>query len=193
MARTGAQWRELDVRYGKWNSIFHRFNNWSKKHIWEDLLEFCAQDPDMESVMIDATIVRAHACAAGYGDQEQQGLGRSKGGFTSKIHAKVDALGNPLKFINTPGQTGDMTQAKALICDTKDCYVLADKGYDSDDLRLTLEKNGCISVIPGRSNRITPIKYDKHMYKERHLVEFLFSKMKHFIAASYEVRINMLC
>ena len=180
MARTGAQWRELPTRYGKWNSIFQRFNNWSKKHIWEKLLEFCAQDPDMESVMIDATIVRAHACAAGYGDQEQQGLGRSKGGFTSKIHAKVDALGNPLKFINTPGQTGDMTQAKALIHDTKDCYVLADKGYDSDDLRLTLEENGCISVIPGRSNRIVPIEYDKHVYKERHLVEFLFSKMKHF-------------
>ena len=54
----------------------------------------------MEWVMIDSTIVRAHACAAGYGKdtQEQEALGRSKGGFTTKIHTLVDALGNPLKI-----------------------------------------------------------------------------------------------
>ena len=76
----------------------------SKKDIWNKLLQFCIQDPDLEYIMIDATIVRAHACAAGYGDTREEGLGRSKGGFTSKIHAKVDALGNPLKIIITPGK-----------------------------------------------------------------------------------------
>jgi len=64
-------------------------------------MNFCIEDPDLEYVMIDSTIVRAHACAAGLGKQGEQGLGRSKGGFTSKIHAKVDALGLPLKFIVT--------------------------------------------------------------------------------------------
>ena len=117
MARTGAQWRELPEKYGHWNSVFKRFNAWSRKKIWDDLFGFCIQDPDLEYYMIDATIVRAHQCAAGYGNQEEEGLGRSKGGFTTKIHAAVDALGNPLKFIITPGQRSDVTQAEELIGD----------------------------------------------------------------------------
>ncbi len=65
--------------------------------------------------MINSTIIRAHTCAAGYGDQAQQGLGRSKGGFTSKIHLKVDSLGNSLKTIIPPGNSHDITQAEALL------------------------------------------------------------------------------
>ena len=66
-------------------------------------------DKDLESVMVDTTIIRAHACSAGYSkdSQNEQALGRSKGGFTTKIHTLVDALGNPLKFILTSGQRND--------------------------------------------------------------------------------------
>lgn len=180
ISRTGAQWRELPKNYGKWNSIFKRFNDWSKKHIWEDLLAFCADDPDLENVMIDATIVRAHACSAGYGNQETEGLGRSKGGFTSKIHAKVDALGNVLKILITAGQRNDMTQANQLLEGTKDANVLADKGYDSASIREQIKKQNCIPVIPSRSNSKSPADYDKHLYKERHAIECFFSKMKYF-------------
>ncbi|MDB2614354.1 transposase [Chlamydiales bacterium] len=64
--------------------------------------------------MIDGTIIRAHRHAAGaQGGQEQQELGRSCGGFSSKIHAKVDSLGMPLGFIITPGQSSDINQAEA--------------------------------------------------------------------------------
>jgi|SRR5579862_3883981 len=182
MMRTGAQWRELPEKYGNWNSVFKRFNAWSKKNIWGDLHAFCIENPDLESVMIDATIVRAHPCAAGYkkGQNAIQGLGRSKGGFTSKIHIKVDALGCPLQFINTPGQTSDISQAAALIADVENCNVLADKGYDADHLRESLKKKGCITVIPGRSNRKVFIEYDKYLYKDRHLVECLIGKLKQF-------------
>ena len=76
--------------------------------------------------MIDATIVRAHACSAGYkeGSQDEESLGRSKGGFTTKIHAMVDALGNPLKFILTPGQRNDITQAQSLITNITNSIVI---------------------------------------------------------------------
>ena len=180
IARTGAQWRELPEEYGNWNSVFSRFNAWSKKRIWEALLSFCAEDPDLEYVMIDATIVRAHACSAGYDSFKNEGLGRSKGGFTSKIHASVDALGNPLKFVITPGQRNDITQADILLKDVSESYVIADKGYDSDELRSKLIKNDCIPVIPSRSNRKEQYQYDEHLYKERHAIECLFSKMKYF-------------
>lgn len=77
--------------------------------------------------MIDATIIRAHACAAGLGKntQEQEALGRSKGGFTSKIHALVDALGNPIKFILTEGQRNDITQATKLTNELKETVLIA--------------------------------------------------------------------
>ena len=180
MVRTGAQWRELPYFYGKWNTIFQRFNAWSKKEIWSDLLSFCIQDPDLESVMIDATIVRAHACSAGYGKQEEQGLGRSVGGFSSKINAKVDALGNILKMIISPGQRHDIKQAKELLEGTENSNVLADRGYDSVDLRDQIKSQNCKPEIPSKSNSKSPVDIDKELYKERHLVECFFSKMKHF-------------
>jgi transposase len=58
--------------------------------------------------------------------------------------------------------------------------VAADKEYDSDEIREFLQKNGRIAVIPGRSNRVKPIIYNKHIYKERHLVETFFGYVKEF-------------
>ncbi len=180
MARTGAQWRELPEKYGYWNTVFTRFNAWSKKGIWFKLMEFCAQEPDMEYLSIDATIVRAHACSAGHGDQTEQGLGRSNGGFTTKIHAKVDALGLPLKLLVTPGQCSDFTKASELIGSVTGSYIVGDKGYDSDKIRAQIYAQNCTPVIPGKTSRKTEIQYDKHIYKERHVVECFFSKLKYF-------------
>lgn len=64
MARTGAPWRDLPERFGPWNSVFQRFNRWAKKGVWQTVFA-ALQDPDLEWVMLDATIIRAHAHAAG--------------------------------------------------------------------------------------------------------------------------------
>ena len=64
IVRTGAPWRDLPERIGDWNSVFQRFNRWAKKGIWQQVFE-ALQDPDLEWVMLDATIVRAHVHAAG--------------------------------------------------------------------------------------------------------------------------------
>jgi transposase len=178
IVRTGAQWRNLDSKFGNWNTVFKRFNEWSKKGIWKKLLKFSQKDPDLEYIMLDATIIRAHPCAAGYANEyKNQGLGRSKGGFTTKIHVKVDALGNLLDFVVTGGQVSEYTQAEDLLQGVANSYVLSDKGYDSDHMREFLEKQNCEAVMPPRKNRKKLYKYDKHIYKERYLVEFFFRKL----------------
>lgn len=65
IARTGAHWRELPEHFGAWNSVFQRYNRWSKAGIWERLFQALSDDPDFEYVMIDSMIVRAHQHSAG--------------------------------------------------------------------------------------------------------------------------------
>lgn len=182
MLRTGAQWSALPKEYGGWRGVHKRFHAWSAKGVWQRMLEYCSLDHDGEWILLDSTITRAHPCASGYekDGNAAQALGRSKGGFTCKIHALVDALGNPLRFRLTGGQRHDCTQAEALIEGREQAIMLADKGYDSDALIEKIERAGGTAVIPPRKNRKKPRDYDEELYKERNRIERFFAKLKNF-------------
>ena len=122
-------------------------------------------------------------------DGEDQAIGRSKSGLSTKIHATVDALGNPTGFVLTPGQACDLEGADVLLPTLEAQAILADKGYDADErvIRL-LEQVGKTVVIPPKRNRKDQREYNKELYKSRHLIENFFCKLKRFraIATRYD-------
>ena len=97
-------------------------------------------------------------------DGENQAIGRSRGGLTTKIHAVVDALGNPVALSLTPGQAADITQAAALLDEVDPDALIGDKGYDSDALVAKLEQRAITPVIPPKTNRKDPRETDFALY-----------------------------
>jgi len=149
------------------------------------LFQAVADDPDLQAVMIDATVVQAHACAAGApkknGAQAAQGLGRSRGGFGTKLQVLVDALGNPLKFRLTSGAAGDNPQAIPLLDGVRTAEVLADRGDDADaTIAYIAGQLHATATIPPKQNRVAPRDCNYAAYKEWYLVECCIGKLKHF-------------
>lgn len=188
--RVGGQWRSLPSERGYWNTVFKRYSRWNEVGVWNVILEILSKHADLQDVSIDSTVIRAHACAAGAAQSTAQAeaLGRSRGGFGCKIHMAVDALGMPLKLILTGGQEADVTQAIPLMVGINADACLADKAYDADRFVEELNSRGIKIVIPPKANRKTPRQCDFHHYKERHVIECLFGKLKYYrrIATRYE-------
>ena len=108
--------------------------------------------------------------------------------MTTKIHALVDALGNPVALMLTPGQAHDLACAEPLIDGADPQALIGDKAYDADPLIDTLNRREITPVIPPKANRKTPRACDYALYCERNLVERFFNKLKHFraIATRYD-------
>ena len=109
--------------------------------------------------------------------------------MSTKIHATADALGNPAGFLLTPGQAHDLDGADALLPAIQANILIADKAFDADKRVIEpLQNAGKTLVIPPKRNRKTRRDYDKDLYKERHLIENFFCKLKQFraIATRYD-------
>lgn len=114
------------------------------------------------------------------GGQAEQALGRSRGGFSTKIHVTVDGLGCPLRLYLTAGQRHDIIQAQDLITDLDFDFVIADRSYGSQDFVDEIIASGAEPVIPPKQNAKQPRQYDAWRYQERHLIECFIGKIKHF-------------
>ena len=109
--------------------------------------------------------------------------------MSTKIHAIVDALGNPIGFHLTGGQACDLEGADILLPGLAADTLLADKGFDADKRVLEpLANAGKTAVIPPKQNRKQQREYDKELYKARHLIENFFAKLKLYrcIATRYD-------
>ena len=131
---------------------------------------------------------RGEKKADGSGGQSAQALGRSCGGFGTKIHAAVSPLGHPVAMHLSGANAADSPHLPALIAGVQTDAVLADKGYDADANRQAIRRAGAEPCIPPRRNRTAAITYDRHLYKERNGVERFFGRVKQWrrVATRYD-------
>lgn len=212
ITRTGAPWKDLPEHYGPVGTVSSRFYRWRKAGVWRHILEAlqaradCQGRVDWSLHFLDSTVVRAHQHAAGARKIgrpiEGEALGRSRGGFSTKIHIRAEGLGKPVTFALTGGEVHD-SQAFVTLMGTgwikrlgrgrprlKPDRLAADKAYSSGVIRSTLRRRGIQPVIPSKSNERPEPTFDRTAYRERNRVERLINKLKQFrrIATRYEKR-----
>jgi transposase len=193
--RTGIPWRDLPPPFGAWDAVYQRFRRWQRNGTWAALWR-ALQAPAAASarrLFVDSTVVRAHQHAAGGpGDGPDRALGRSRGGWGTKIHLAACDERTALGIALTAGQAGDAPAFEPTLCDVPDetaaTAVVADRSYDSDAIRADLTAAGLEAVIPARRNRVDPPPYDAEAYKEREKAERLVNRLKRMrrVATRYE-------
>jgi len=188
--RTGLPWRDLPSFFGVWISIYQQFNRWSSKNKLMKIFKSLIVDPDLEWEFIDGSIVKAHQHSTGAASDRDEAIGKSVAGNTTKIHMAVEAFGLPIDFEITGGEVHDCKVAPEFFAKLPDSdHMIADKGYDSEDLRALIRAKLSVPVIPRKSNSKTGNDdIDWGLYKYRHLVENVFARLKHFraIATRYD-------
>ncbi|WP_407921316.1 transposase [Candidatus Nitrospira nitrosa] len=110
--------------------------------------------------------------------------------MTTKIHTAVDGLGNPLRFILSPGQAAACTQAESLLAGFPAQYVIADRGYDSHKIVEVVEDSGAMVVIPSRACVKEPRTTDFALSAERYRIECFFNRLKHYRAIAVKTEIG---
>ncbi|WP_394335396.1 IS5 family transposase [Hymenobacter amundsenii] len=183
--RCGVPWRDLPERFGPWHRVFVRFSRWKHSGVWAKALAALQDETGLSQLQVDSTIVRAHQHAAGALKKKgPQALGRSRGGFSTKLHLSCDAQGRPRQLALTGGQAGDCPHAPALlVADLRaGQHVLADRAYDANYLREQITQAGAQAVIPSKKNRKVPIAHDAQVYKNRNQIERCFNRLKAYRA-----------
>ena len=180
--RTGISWRDLPPEFGKWQTVYSRFRDWSKKGIMQRILAFLAREADNQCVFIDGSYVKAHQHCSGARRNQKTAIGKSRCGNTSKIHLAVDTKGMPVAFEITGGQINDCVMANDVIDKVPpSTYVVGDKGYDSEKIRQHITTRGSTPVIPRRKgSKKEDGFFHWSLYAMRHLVEKAFARLKHF-------------
>lgn len=190
--RVGCPWRDLPSCFGTWYSVYHQYRYWCIIGKWQKLMSILISDYDGEWLFIDGSVIKAHQHSTGAASFNDEAIGKSVTGNSTKLHLVVDACGNPVGIDITAGQVHDSKRAIALIDATvtdDTAAVVADRGYDSADIRSCISEKNAEPVIPVKSNsKSSNDDLDWHLYKLRHLVENTFARLKHFrdIATRYD-------
>lgn len=189
--KTGSPWRDLPSEFGKWQTVYNRFRRWTVEGLWDRIYERLLQRAkDLQKIdhglwCIDGSVIRAHRCASGMIPQceehdEMVALGRSRGGYSTKLHLLTDGNGYLLSLTASPGQSHESTEVSCLLANCRlNLYrranrperIAGDKGYSSRTIRTLLQEKEITPVIPTRSNEKPQQEFDSKSYRRRNIVE----------------------
>src|SRR3954471_12370722 len=176
--RTGIPWRDLPEKYGDFRNVHRRFSRWAEKGIWAKLLSVLSQEADTEYVMIDSTVVRAHQHSAGP-RSEPTGHRPVTGWIIDPCFDRRPGQSDPVFADPRPSARSGRIRCSVDRSERR----RGDRRQDADDRVVQpLKQAGIEAVIPPRSKRRTARKYDRELYKARHLIENFFCTLKHFAA-----------
>ncbi|MCX4098510.1 IS5 family transposase [Nocardia sp. alder85J] len=225
--RVGGPWRDLPVVFGPWQTVWKRHRRYAADGTWDKVLIALAALADVSGDLdwvasIDTTIVRVHQHGANAARHTQgapsnytnlldepadHGIGRSRGGLTTKIHLITDGAGRGLSVLITPGQAGDSPFLGEVLDGvrvprlgggaprTNPDALLGDKAYSSAANRKLLRRRRIRAVIPERADQLANRKrkgrdggrapsFDREAYKGRNVVERAFNKAKQWRAVA---------
>jgi transposase len=140
------------------------------------------------SIVDDAVVLRTPRCVGRKRGVQSNALGRSRGGFSTKLHAVVDTKGRPIYIAITPGQRHEMMKADELLANAPGKAFIADAGYDSNRFRQAVRDRKKRAVIGSKPNRPRKLPKSRALYSRRYLVECFFHNLKRFraIATRFE-------
>ena len=180
--RIGCPWRDLPADYGPWSSVYTRWRRWCRSGLWHRMLAVLARQAKGTLRFLDASHIKVHQDGSNpAGGQQNQAIGRTKGGLNTKLSAWVDGQGRAVSLSLAPGQHADVSVAQSSARPKlRGTLTVADKGYDSDWFRSQLRRWGSRACIPPRCNRRLPATWHRGYYRHRHKVENLFQRLKRY-------------
>ena len=189
VAEQGCKWRGLPARFGNWHTIYTRMNRWSKNGVLDGVFEQLQREQivriRLEAVSMDSTSVKVHPDGTGALKKNgPQSIGKSRGGWTTKIHMVSADARTAIAFSLSPGQAHDAPEGRKLLNRMGQQHdnpsLIMDRAYEGDETRQLALALGYTPVVPPKASRLDPWEYDREMYKRRNEIERLFRRLKGF-------------
>jgi transposase len=182
--RTGGPWRDLPPRFGPWSTVYSQFRRWCRCGVWDIVLAWLGKQAKGTLRHVDGGCLKLHQHGLQGAERlrEQEAIGLSRGGMTTKLLAAVDAAGHLCAFVLTSGNLHDQTAARRIMEAFRGIHFVGDKVFDGLSFRQALLEQGATgSTLPRRGftkleNPPTP--FNSEIYRQMHNVANIFQRLK---------------